>query len=69
MFNRNKFRAQVMLAGKTFKEVAEYLEINEATLYRKVQDDGRFTRQEIVKLIKFLSIDDPESIFFADELA
>lgn len=69
MFNRNEFRAQIVRAGKTSKEVAEFLGIDESTLYRKIQDDGRFTRQEIGLLIKFLGIKDPDSIFFADELA
>lgn len=65
MFKKNEFRAQVARAGKTQKEVAEYLGIDESTLYRKIQNDGSFTRGEINKMIVFLSIEHPESIFFA----
>lgn len=65
MFNRNEFRAQIARAGKTNKEVAEYLGIDESTLYRKVQNNGSFTREEINKMILFLSIEQPEMIFFA----
>lgn len=69
MFKENEFRAQIVRAGKTNKEVASYLGINEATLYRKVKAGGNFTREEINKMISFLEIDDPEAIFFAEELA
>lgn len=69
MFNKKEFRAQVARAEKTYKEIAEYLNIDESTLYRKIQNDGSFTREEINKLIDFLSISEPRDIFFADELA
>ena len=69
MFNKKEFRAQVARAEKTYKEIAEHLNIDESTLYRKIQNDGSFTREEINKLIDFLSISDPRDIFFADELA
>lgn len=69
MFNKKEFRAQVARAEKTYKEIAEHLGIDESTLYRKIQNDGSFTREEINKLIDFLSISDPRDIFFADELA
>ena len=68
MFDRKRFKAQLVLAGLTSKELAEKLGINEATLYRKINDDGRFTRQEINELIRILNIEDPEPIFFATEL-
>lgn len=69
MFDRKEFRAQVVRAEKTNKEIAKYLDIDESTLYRKIQNNGSFTREEINKLIEFLSIENPESIFFADSLA
>ena len=68
MFNERKFRAQLILAGITVKELAEKLGINEATLYRKIGSDGRFTRQEINNLIEILDIKNPEEIFFAKDL-
>lgn len=69
MFDRKEFRAQVARSEKTNKEISEYLGIDESTLYRKVQNDGSFTREEINKLIKFLNIENPAVIFFADKLA
>lgn len=69
MFDRTEFRVQVVRADKTYKEIAEYLDIDESTLYRKIQNNGSFTREEINKLIGFLGIENPKAIFFADELA
>lgn len=69
MFDRKEYRVAVARAEKTNKEIAEYLGINESTLYRKVQDNGSFTREEINKLIEFLDIKNPAAIFFADTLA
>ena len=66
VFNRNEFKAQIARAGKTSKELAEFLGIDESTLYRKIQDDGRFTRQEIALIMEFLGISDVNAIFFAD---
>ena len=69
MFNERRFNAQLALAGLSRKDLAEQLGINEATLYRKIKDDGRFTRKEINQIIQILDIKDPEAIFFAPELA
>lgn len=69
MFNERKFRAQMVLQGVSMKTLASELDINEATLYRKIKDNGAFTRNEINKMIVFLQITDPKDIFFAEELA
>lgn len=69
MFNERKFRAQMVLQGVSMKILASELDINEATLYRKIKDNGAFTRNEINKMIVFLQITDPKDIFFAEELA
>ena len=69
MFNERKFRAQMVLQGVNMKTLASELDINEATLYRKIKDNGAFTRNEINKMIVFLQITDPKDIFFAEELA
>ncbi len=66
MFDKTEFRVQVTRSGRTYKEIAEYLEIDESTLWRKIQNDGSFTREEINKLINFLNIVNPGAIFFAD---
>ena len=67
MFDKRRFMAQLALKGVTLKELAKNLEIDESTLYRKINDDGRFTRKEM--MIDFLEIEDPNNIFFANELA
>lgn len=66
MFNKTEFRVQVTRSEKTYKEIAEHLGIDESTLWRKIQNNGSFTREEINKLINFLCITNPEAIFFAD---
>lgn len=65
MFKENEFRAQIVRAGKTNKEVANHLGIDESTLYRKIKAGGNFTREEINKMIIFLEIKNPGEIFFA----
>ena len=65
MFDKNKFKASIVAAGKTVHDVAVELGMNESTLYRKISNDGAFTRQEIQKLIEFLKIENPFDIFFA----
>ena len=69
MFDKRKFLAQITLRDVSKKELAEKLGINEQTLYRKINNDGFFTRKEINTMINFLAIENPAEIFFADELA
>ena len=69
MFDERKFRAQLILAGVSMKELASRLNINESTLYRKIKQDGAFTRDEINEMIVILNISDPKEIFFTDNLA
>lgn len=64
MFDKRRFMAQLALKGVTLKELAKNLEIDESTLYRKINDDGRFTRKEMNNMIDFLEIEDPNNIFF-----
>ena len=69
MFDEKRLRAQLALKGITVKALAEKLDMNESTFYRKVKDDGAFSRKEINMMIDILEIDDPMLIFFADQLA
>lgn len=69
MFNKNKFKAQLVLSGITAKELAQKLGIDESTFYRKINEEGRFSRQEINTIIEVLKIENPMEIFFADSLA
>ena len=69
MFDKRKFLAQMTLRGVSKKELAEKLGINGITLYRKINNDGFFTRKEINTMIEVLAIENPAEIFFAEELA
>ena len=69
MFDRRKFQAQMVLTGINGKELSAQLGINESTFYRKLSNNGDFSRKEIASLIRILNIDDPMDIFFASELA
>lgn len=69
MFDKKRFKAQVVLSGKTYQEIAKALDIDASTLYRKINADGNFTRSEINALIDFLGIENPQEIFFTQELA
>lgn len=67
MFDKRKFLAQMTLRDVSKKELAEKLGINEITLYRKINNDGFFTRKEINTMIDFLAIENPAEIFFCRE--
>jgi len=67
LFNKQKFRASVIAAGLTMDDIAKYLSVNTSTLYRKINGSSDFTRTEIQKLQKLLSLDMCKitEIFFA----
>lgn len=69
MFDVRRFKAQMVLMGVTGKMLAEKLNINESTLYRKLNAGGDFTREEINIMIDYLKFDNPLEVFFAQELA
>ena len=70
MFDKNLFKYYVARANETFGSTAAFLEINEATLYRKSNGISDFTREEIQKLKAFLALTDQEAmrVFFAEKL-
>ena len=69
MFDITLFKAQMVLKHLSGKDLAKALGIDESTLYRKLRNDGNFTRREINTLIQVMDIEDPSDIFFAEELA
>ena len=69
MFDRRKLQAQMVLKGYNVSQVAEMLGINSATMYRKLSNDGDFSRAEINQLIDILDIKDITGIFFAPSVA
>lgn len=69
MFRENELRAQMARKGVSQEELAKALGISASTLWRKIKADGNFTRNEIGAMIDFLELEDPDSIFFAKQLA
>ena len=65
MFDEEKFRALIKNSGKTLQDIADILNIDLATLYRKMGGKSDFYRREMDILIKELCIKNPEEIFFA----
>lgn len=66
MFDARRLQAQLVLKGKKTEDVANALDINTATYYRKLNRNGDFTREEMEKMISFLEIEEPMAIFFAE---
>lgn len=65
MFDEEKFREVLKAKNKSLQDIADILNINLATLYRKMNGTSDFFRSEMDILVKELEIDDPKSIFFA----
>ena len=67
MFCISEFNAMLAHFDKTREDVAAMLGINPATLYRKINGQSDFTRQEI-QIIRYafnLDADSLDRIFFA----
>jgi DNA-binding XRE family transcriptional regulator len=69
MFDENKFKAAVISNGKTLKDMANGLGISVVTLYRKMNGESDFYRNEIEMCCKLLNADDLNDIFFAKEVS
>lgn len=68
MFDELAFRERMTEMGVTISDIAKTLGVNESTVFRKISANGRFTRDEIMKLCKLLKIKtrrDLNRIFFA----
>lgn len=65
MFDEDKFRDLIKNSGKTLQDIADILNIDLVTLYRKMGGKSDFYRREMDILIKELCIKNPEEIFFA----
>lgn len=68
MIDKQKLKAQIVLTGKTMTEVAEALDINVVTLYRKMNGVSDFYRRELLILCDILDIEDPKEVFFDREI-
>lgn len=68
MFDKNKFKIQLLLNNRKLPEIAELLGVNLVTLYRKMNGESDFYRNEIQLLCEILNIENPAEIFFAEEV-
>lgn len=66
MFNKAKFKYFLDVNSCSMKELADRINMNPSTLYRKIGKNGDFSREEIAKIKKELNISDSEAmeIFF-----
>lgn len=64
MFDKKRLQAQMVLKDINAEELSEQLGINPSTFYRKMNNDGDFSRSEIEKMIIILEINDPVFVFF-----
>lgn len=69
LFNQDFFIASLMKRGYSLKDVAEKIGKNTATVYRKVKNNGSFTRNEIILISELISWNEINEIFFANKLA
>lgn len=72
MVNVDRLRGKIVECRKTVREVAEFIEIDPATLYRRLNGGGNtFTIEEADKIADFLSlsVDELNRIFFAQYVA
>lgn len=68
MFNKVEFEVAMLRKGVKRQELARILGIDVSTLYRKLENNGDFDREQISRIMAYLDIDDPNPIFFAKDL-
>lgn len=72
MVNINKLRGKIIENGLSVKDLADNLEMDRSTLYRKMNSEGdTMTIGDAMKISKVLNLtlEDVNSIFFSDFVA
>lgn len=72
MVNVNKLRGKIIEKGLSVKELADNLEMDRSTLYRKMNSEGdTMTINDAEKISKILNLtlEEVNSIFFSDFVA
>ena len=69
--NSKKLKIKLLEKDKNLEDLALYIGCNIATIYRKLNGESDFSRNEIQQIAVFLSLSssDVNSIFFDDKLA
>ena len=66
MFDKEALEILLVKKKKTKTELAKHLGINEATLYRKMDGQSEWKRNEMLLTAQFLDEPDLTSIFFKE---
>lgn len=68
MFDQNKLKAKMLIAGKDVEQLSRALGISVVTFYRKLNNNGSFYRNEIIIIADELKLTETEinDIFFAE---
>lgn len=72
MVNINKLRGKIIENGLSVKDLADNLEMDRSTLYRKMNSEGdtmTISDAEKISRILNLSLEEVNSIFFSDFVA
>lgn len=72
MINVNKLRGKIIEMGLNVKELADNLEMDRSTLYRKMNSEGdTMTISDAVNISRILklNLDEVNAIFFSDFVA
>lgn len=65
MFDKEALKRAIENSGRTAKDIASEIGIDESTFYRKINDNGRFNREEIGKIAAIFGMPAAMAIFFA----
>ena len=63
--NKALLEYKMKVKGKTISDMCSMLEMSRSAFYRKCNGKSEFTQGEISKIVKFLDLDSPVEIFFA----
>ena len=66
MFDKEALEILLVKKKKTKTELAKHLGINEATLYRKMDGQSEWKRNEMLETAQFLQEPDLTAIFFKE---
>ena len=69
MFDKEVLEVLLVKKKRTKTELARHLDINEATLYRKMEGQSEWKRKEMLLTAQFLGEPDLTTIFFKEESA
>lgn len=63
--NKALLEYKMKIKGKGISDMCSMLGISRSAFYRKCNGKSEFTQSEISKIVKYLDLDSPVEIFFA----